>query len=87
MIAPELRVPDEEFVHRVGFQLGQLYEPASDLSQIRIPTANFLLFPWTTSGVPFATRDDEDRWVRNRRLLDDRVGLYLSPDEIMTNTV
>jgi hypothetical protein len=87
MIAPELLVPDEDFVHRVGFQLVQLYESASDPSQIRLPTANFLLFPWTTPGVPFSTRDDEDRWVRNRRLLDDRAGLYLSPDEIMTNTV
>jgi len=31
--------------------------------------------------------DEEDRWVRNRRLLDDRAGLYLSPVEAMTNNV
>jgi len=60
-IAPELQLPDADLVHRVGFQLGQLYEAASDPSEVRVRTANFLLFPWTTSGVPFATRDDEDR--------------------------
>ncbi|KAJ4374505.1 hypothetical protein N0V86_007374 [Didymella sp. IMI 355093] len=86
-IAPKLQVPDEDFIDRVGTQLDQLYEPATDPSQIRIPTANFLLFPWTSSGVPFASRDDEDRWVLNRRLLDNRAGLYTAPDGIMTNGV
>lgn len=28
-IAPEVQVPDEEFVHRIWFQLGQLYKPAT----------------------------------------------------------
>jgi hypothetical protein len=87
MIAPELQAPDENFVHRVGFQLGQHYPAATDSLQLRHPTTNFLLFPWTTPGVPFASRDDEDRWVRNRRLLDDRAGLYIPPDDVMTNTV
>ncbi|KAJ8112297.1 hypothetical protein OPT61_g5310 [Boeremia exigua] len=87
MIAPELLVPDEEFVHRVGSHLDLLYAPATDPLQLRCPTANFLLFPWDTPGVPFVSRDDEDRWVLNRRLLDDRAGLYLTPDELMANTI
>lgn len=87
MIAPELLVPDEGFVHRVGAQLAKRYGPATESLQLRCPTANFLLFPWTTTGVPFASMDEEDRWVRNRRLLDDRAGLYLSPVEVMTNNV
>ncbi len=87
MIAPELQVPDEEFVHRVGFQLGQKYASATDVSQLRCPSANFLLFPWKVPGVPFASRDDQDRWLLNRRLLDDRAGLYISPGEITSSDI
>lgn len=87
MIAPELLVPDGGFVQRLGAQLDQRYEPAMACEQLRCPTANFLLFPWETPGVPFVSLDDEDRWVRNRRLLDERAGLYLMPDEIMANTI
>ena len=86
-IAPELQILDEDFVHRVGFQLGQHYPAATDPSQWPHPAAKFLLFPWKTAGVPFASSGDEDRWVRSRRLLDDRAGLYISPDGVMTDTI
>jgi hypothetical protein len=58
VIAPELQVPDVDFVHRVGFQLGQKYKSATDPLELRCPSANFLLFPWETAGVPFASIDD-----------------------------
>jgi hypothetical protein len=84
MIAPELQVPDEGFIHRIGSILGQRYGPSTDLSQW--PPANIILFPWSTSGVPFATPDESDTWVR-RRIIDDRAGLYLSPNDMMANEV
>ena len=30
MIAPALQVPDVNFVHRIGLQLGKRYQPATD---------------------------------------------------------
>ncbi|KZM20405.1 uncharacterized protein EKO05_0006959 [Ascochyta rabiei] len=87
MVAPELRLSDEEIVQCLGFELSQKYKPATDLMELRHLTANFLLFPWRVPGVSFAYIDDEDRWVRNHRLLGDRAGLYISPDGIMTNDV
>lgn len=86
-MAPELLVSDEEFVHRVGYQLAKRYGPATESLQLRCPTANLLLFPWTTPSVPFVSNDKKYRWVRNCGLLNDRAGLYLTPVEAMTNHV
>jgi hypothetical protein len=83
-IAPQLDVPNEEFIHRVGAQLQERY-PDAKLSTpqhelIRCPP--FLLFPWRTSGVQFVSQDERDRWHTGplSRILDDRFGLYITPD-------
>ena len=82
MIAPELQVPDEGSMHRIGSILSQRYGPATDLSQR--PPANTILFPWNISGVTFATPDESDIWIRHRTI-DDQAGLYLSPNDMMAN--
>ncbi|UPX16566.1 uncharacterized protein EKO05_0006959 [Ascochyta rabiei] len=63
MVAPELRLSDEEIVQCLGFELSQKYKPATDLMELRHLTANFLLFPWRVPGVSFAYIDDEDRYL------------------------
>ena len=85
-IAPQLQVPDVAFIHRVGSQLREKYPEASlttpQHSIVNCPS--FLLFPWRTPGVQFASRDDSDRWQLGNpsRVLDNRAGLYLVPDNL-----
>lgn len=83
-IAPQLNVPDEAFIHRVGAELQARY-PDTSLATPQhelIDCPPFLLFPWRKPGVQFASQDERDRWQSPRKpsILDDRVGLYLVPD-------
>jgi hypothetical protein len=82
-ITPQLDVPDEAFIHRVGAQLQERYSDASSdrVQDSIIDCSRFLLFPWRTPGTQFNSQDDKDRWRTGprTRLLDDRAGLYLTP--------
>jgi hypothetical protein len=83
-IAPQLDVPNEAFIHRVGAELQARYPDAS-LATHQHEVADcpsFLLFPWRAPGVQFSSQDERDRWQspRKQSILDDRVGLYLVPD-------
>ena len=83
-IAPQLDVPNEAFIHRVGAELQARYPDAS-LATHQHELADsppFLLFPWRAPGVQFSSQDERDRWQspRKQSILDDRVGLYLVPD-------
>lgn len=83
-IAPQLDVPNEAFIHRVGAELQKRYPDASLATpqQELVDCPPFLLFPWRTPGVQFASQDEQDRWqhLRKPSILDDRIGLYLVPD-------
>jgi hypothetical protein len=85
-IAPHLDVPNEAFIHRVGALLQDLHPKASFTTQhdiVRMP--GFLLFPWRTPGLQLISRSDRARWQSRPghfRTLDDRAGLYLTPDDI-----
>jgi hypothetical protein len=83
-IAPQLDVPDEAFIHRVGAELEARYPDASLVPPQHeiIDCPPFLLFSWRTPGVQFALQDERDRWQSPRKssILDDRAGLYLVPD-------
>ncbi|CAI9631512.1 hypothetical protein GT037_003151 [Alternaria burnsii] len=83
-IAPQLDVPNEAFIHRVGAELQARYPDASlDTHQHELADCTpFLLFPWRAPGVQFSSQDERDRWqsLRKQSILDDRVGLYLVPD-------
>jgi hypothetical protein len=83
-IAPQLDVPNEAFIHRVGAELQARYPDASLATPQHelINCPPFLLFLWRTPGVQFASQDERDQWQSPRKpsILDDRVGLYLVPD-------
>jgi len=86
-IAPQLDIPDEAFIHRVGAQLQELHPDASLTTRqhdiVYLP--NFLLFPWRTPGTQLLSQSDRDRWENrpgHSHTLDNRVGLYLTPDSI-----
>ncbi|KAH7082422.1 hypothetical protein FB567DRAFT_106384 [Paraphoma chrysanthemicola] len=85
-IAPQLDVPNEAFIHRVGAELRSRYPEASLATPQHdlIDCPPFLLFPWRTPGVQLVSQDERDRWQSTRKpsLLDNRVGLYLLPDII-----
>lgn len=91
-IAPQLHVPDESFIHRMGSELQQRFPKASlatnqrDFVQDECPY--FLLFPWRTQGISFASeearefREGTGQHVNDLNILDGRAGLYLASDEI-----
>jgi hypothetical protein len=84
-IAPQLDVPNEAFIHRIGAKLQELYPNASlTTRQHEIDyLPNFLLFPWRTRGLQFVFQSDHDRWQNKpgrTYTLDNRAGLYLTPD-------
>jgi hypothetical protein len=86
-IAPQLDIPNEAFIYRVGAELQELHPDASLTTRqhdiVYLPY--FLLFPWRTPGIQFVSQSDRDGW-RNRpghtHTLDNRTGLYLTPDVI-----
>jgi hypothetical protein len=84
-IAPQLDIPDEDFISRVDAQLQERYPTANfnSLQHEAIDCPLFLLFPWRIPGVKFVSQDDRGRWERVRlpRILDDRCSLYITPDE------
>jgi hypothetical protein len=88
-IAPQLDVPDEDFISRVGAQLQDRYPTANFNSSQHeaIDCPLFLLFPWRIPGVKFISQDDRNRWERGRlpHILDDRCGLYITPDDFHAN--
>jgi hypothetical protein len=83
-IAPQLDVPNEEFIHRIGAQLQERYPDAklSTLQHEIIRCPRFLLFPWRTPGVQFVSQAERNRWHTGHpsRILDNRFGLYITPD-------
>lgn len=86
-IAPQLQVPDEDFIHRVGQALQERDHDASLATPMHeiADCPRFLLFPWRVPGVPLLSQDDYDRWRLpggRSRILDNRAGLYLTPDII-----
>ena len=91
-IAPQLDIPTEAFVHRVGAKLQELHPDASittpDCEMSYIP--KFLLFPWRTQGLQLVLESDRDRWKDRRghaHTLDNRAGLYLTPDGTHTHSI
>lgn len=91
-IAPQLDVPNEAFIHRIGAKLQELY-PSTSLTtpQHEIDYhLNFLLFPWRTQGFQFVSQSDRDQWQNRRKrtlVFDNRAGLYLTPDETHSHSV
>jgi hypothetical protein len=84
-IAPHLDVPNEVFIHRVGALLQELHPEASFTTQQHdiVFMPDFPLFPWRTPGFQFVSQSDRDCWQskpRHSRILDNRAGLYLTPD-------
>jgi hypothetical protein len=90
-IAPQLDVPDEAFIHRVGAKL-QVLHPDVSLNTPQhefIYLTPYLLFPWRTPGIQLTSRSDRDRWQntsRSTRILDDRAGLYIFPDDYQAHS-
>ncbi|KAI4647021.1 uncharacterized protein J4E78_008993 [Alternaria triticimaculans] len=80
-IAPQLDVPDEAFVHRIGAQM-QKKDPQATLIESQTEVIGerlFLLFPWRTQGMPLISECDQLRWEPTNRsgILDNRGGLYI----------
>jgi hypothetical protein len=91
-IAPQINIPNEAFIHRIGAQLQELHS-ADALTFRRHDTAYlpyFLLFPWRTPGFNFVDQSNRNKW-KNRtgqsHALDNRAGLYLIPDETQARTI
>jgi hypothetical protein len=90
-IAPQLDVPDEAFLHRIGTQLQALHPDVS----LNTPQHEFfyltpfLLLPWRTQDIQLISQSDRDRWKntsRSTRILDDRAGLYIIPDDFQAHS-
>jgi len=84
-IAPQIDVPDEEFIHRVGAEM-QNRHPDATLQEPQHGTSKsylFLLFPWRTSGIELIFERDQENWrpQHGSTILDDRGGLYIQPDD------
>jgi hypothetical protein len=83
-IAPQLDVPDEAFIHRVGAELQARYPDASLTTPQHelVDFPPFLLFPWRKKDLQFVSQDVRDQWQSPRRphMLDGCIGLYLTPD-------
>lgn len=91
-IAPQLDIPNEAFVERMGAILQELHPDISITTpqheMRRIPI--FLLFSWRTQGFQFVSQSDSDRWQDIRGhvyTLDNRAGLYLTPDGTHTHSI
>jgi len=91
-IAPQLDVPTEDFVKRIGAILQELHPditittPEHEMGGI----PKFIFFPWRTPGLQFVSQSDRDRWVGFRgdaHTLDNRAGLYLTPDGVHTHSI
>ncbi|KAI4653398.1 hypothetical protein J4E93_001164 [Alternaria ventricosa] len=84
-IAPQIDVPDENFIHRIGAEMQKIYpdatleEPQHEISGSRM----FLLFPWRTSGIELLSERDQENWnsKRGSNILDNRGGIYIQPDD------
>jgi hypothetical protein len=88
-IAPQLEIPDEAFIHRVGAEMqmrfpdATLEEPQHEICEARL----FLLFPWRTPGIQLLSESDQESWKPRRRsgILDNRAGLYVHSDSFYSH--
>ncbi|KAI4955805.1 hypothetical protein J4E91_000012 [Alternaria rosae] len=88
-IAPQLDVPDEDFIHRVGAEIQKRYpdatleEPQHEISERHL----FLLFPWRTPGIQLISERDQQNWKPKHRsgVLDNRGGLYIYSDDFYSH--
>jgi hypothetical protein len=84
-IAPHIDVPNEAFIHRIGTILQELHPEVSLATQQHdiVYMPDFPLFPWRTPGLQLIYQSDRDQWQSrpgHSRILDNRAGLYLTPD-------